>query len=145
MEKIPILVVVGPTAGGKSAYAIKKAIELGGEIISGDSMQIYREMNIGTAKPTKEEMEGMKYLFFDIDGTLKAGGYDNEYIPTSTKRAIELLRAEGHFLAIATGRSEAMARKFLKELEFENMVSDGGYGITIAGLGLRNALFHNPN
>ena len=75
----------------------------------------------------------MKYLFFDIDGTLKAGGYDNEYIPTSTKRAIELLRTEGHFLAIATGRSEAMARKFLKELEFENMVSDGGYGITIAG------------
>lgn len=75
----------------------------------------------------------MKYIFFDIDGTLKAGGYDNEYIPASTKRAIELLRSDGHFLAIATGRSEAMAHKFLRELEFENMVSDGGYGITIAG------------
>ena len=75
----------------------------------------------------------MKYLFFDIDGTLKAGGYDNEYIPQSTKRAIELLRRKDHFLAIATGRSEAMARKFREELGFENMVSDGGYGITIGG------------
>jgi hypothetical protein len=59
MEKIPLTVVVGPTAGGKSAYAIQKAIELGGEIISGDSMQIYREMDIGTAKPTKAEMDGI--------------------------------------------------------------------------------------
>ncbi len=74
-----------------------------------------------------------RYIFFDIDGTLKAGGYDNAYIPESTRRAIELLRAKGHFLAIATGRSEAMAREYMQELGFENMVSDGGYGITIEG------------
>jgi Cof subfamily protein (haloacid dehalogenase superfamily) len=74
-----------------------------------------------------------RYIFFDIDGTLKAGGYDNAYIPDSTRRAIELLRAQGHFLAIATGRSEAMARGYMQELGFENMVSDGGYGITIEG------------
>lgn len=74
-----------------------------------------------------------RYIFFDIDGTLKAGGYDNAYIPDSTRRAIELLRESGHFLAIATGRSEAMAREYVKELGFENMVSDGGYGITIEG------------
>lgn len=74
-----------------------------------------------------------RYLFFDIDGTLKAGGYDNAYIPESTCRAIEMLRANGHFLAIATGRSEAMARHYMRELGFENMVSDGGYGLTIEG------------
>lgn len=74
-----------------------------------------------------------RYIFFDIDGTLKAGGYDNAYIPDSTRRAIELLRSQGHFLAIATGRSEAMARGYMQELGFENMVSDGGYGITIEG------------
>lgn len=74
-----------------------------------------------------------RYIFFDIDGTLKAGGYDNAYIPDSTRRAIELLRANGHFLAIATGRSEAMARGYMTELGFENMVSDGGYGVTING------------
>lgn len=66
MEKIPIIVVVGPTAGGKSAYAIQKATELGGEIISGDSMQIYRLMDIGTAKPTKAEMEGIPHHLIDV-------------------------------------------------------------------------------
>lgn len=74
-----------------------------------------------------------RYIFFDIDGTLKAGGYDNAYIPESTQRAIECLRSAGHFIAIATGRSEAMARGYMYELAIENMVSDGGYGITIDG------------
>ena len=74
-----------------------------------------------------------RYIFFDIDGTLKAGGYDNAYIPESTLRALELLRAQGHFLANATGRSEAMAREYKEQLGFENMVSDGGYGVTIEG------------
>lgn len=74
-----------------------------------------------------------RYIFFDIDGTLKAGGYDNAYIPESTTRAIERLRQAGHFIAIATGRSEAMARGYMQELGIENMVSDGGYGITIDG------------
>ncbi len=66
MEKIPVIVVVGPTASGKSEYAVKKAIELGGEIISGDSMQIYRKMDIGTAKPSVEEMCGIKHHLIDV-------------------------------------------------------------------------------
>ncbi len=66
MKKIPLLVVVGPTASGKSALAIQKAKELNGEIISGDSMQIYREMNIGTAKPTVEEMEDIPHHLIDV-------------------------------------------------------------------------------
>ncbi|MBQ9138051.1 MAG: HAD family phosphatase [Alistipes sp.] len=74
-----------------------------------------------------------KYLFFDIDGTLAAGGYGNTYIPDSTKVALQRLREAGHFLAIATGRSQAMAVDYMRELGFENMVSDGGYGITING------------
>lgn len=66
MKKIPLLVVVGPTASGKSALAIEKAKELGGEIISGDSMQIYRGMNIGTAKPFPEEMCGVPHHLIDV-------------------------------------------------------------------------------
>ena len=66
MSKIPLLVVVGPTASGKSAYAIKKAIELNGEIISGDSMQIYKGMDIGTAKPSIEEMCGVPHHLIDV-------------------------------------------------------------------------------
>ena len=74
-----------------------------------------------------------RYLFFDIDGTLAAGGYGNTYIPDSAVVALEKLREAGHFLCIATGRSQAMAVDYMHELGFENMVSDGGYGATIGG------------
>ncbi|MDC7279526.1 MULTISPECIES: HAD-IIB family hydrolase [Pseudobutyrivibrio] len=72
-----------------------------------------------------------KYLFFDIDGTLAAGGYENFYIPDSTVTALQNLKKAGHFLCIATGRAQALAVDIMNELGFENMVSDGGYGITI--------------
>jgi len=78
-------------------------------------------------------MTKKRYLFFDIDGTLAAGGYGNTYIPESTKTALKKLREAGHFLCIATGRAQAMAVDYMKELGFENMVSDGGYGVTIEG------------
>ena len=63
---IPLVVIAGPTPSGKTALAIDIAKELGGEIISADSMQIYREMNIGTAKPTAEEMCGVPHHMLDI-------------------------------------------------------------------------------
>ena len=74
-----------------------------------------------------------RYFFFDIDGTLAAGPVMGRYIPESTKRALELLRRQGHFLAICTGRSHAMGEGFMDELGFSNMVSDGGNGLTIDG------------
>ncbi len=55
-EKQPLLVVAGPTASGKTSLSIRLARALGGEVVSADSMQMYREMDIGTAKPTPEEM-----------------------------------------------------------------------------------------
>ena len=64
-EKIPILILVGPTAVGKTSTSIKVAKKLNGEIISSDSMQIYKYMNIGTAKVTKEEMQGIKHYMID--------------------------------------------------------------------------------
>lgn len=60
-EKIPMLCVVGPTASGKTALAVELARQFGGEVISADSMQIYSEMQIGTARPTKEEMQGVPH------------------------------------------------------------------------------------
>lgn len=72
-----------------------------------------------------------KFFFFDIDGTLAVGTPGNQYIPVSTKLAIAKLREAGHFVAIATGRSYAMAVEHMEHLGFENMVSDGGNGITI--------------
>lgn len=76
-------------------------------------------------------MTKRKYLFFDIDGTICVGTPGKQYIPDSTREALERLRKAGHFLSIATGRSEAMARDHMRNLGFHNMVSDGGYGITI--------------
>jgi len=57
MNKIPVIVVAGPTASGKTGLAIHIAKKISGEIVNADSMQIYKYMDIGTAKPTKEERE----------------------------------------------------------------------------------------
>lgn len=66
MEKIPVIAVVGPTASGKTALAVNLAKALDGEIISADSMQIYKGMDIATAKPSKEEMGGIPHHLIDF-------------------------------------------------------------------------------
>ena len=65
-NRIKLPIVVGPTASGKSALALAIAEECGGEIISCDSMQIYRRMNVGTAKPTDEEMSRVRHHMIDV-------------------------------------------------------------------------------
>ncbi len=56
-----VIVVVGPTGVGKTRMGVALAKQFNGEVISGDSMQIYKDMDIGTAKPTKEEMQGIRH------------------------------------------------------------------------------------
>lgn len=63
MKKEKVIVICGPTASGKTALSIELAKQINGEIISADSMQIYTDMNIGTAKPEKKEMQGIRTLF----------------------------------------------------------------------------------
>lgn len=63
---IPLIILVGPTAVGKTAASIGLAKALQGEIISGDSMQVFRGLDIGTAKITAEEMEGVPHHLIDI-------------------------------------------------------------------------------
>ena len=65
MTKPKIAVLVGPTACGKTDTAVELAKKLDGEIISADSMQIYRQMTIGTAKPTQGEMQGIPHHLID--------------------------------------------------------------------------------
>ena len=65
-EKIKVIAVVGPTASGKTALSVELAKRLSGEIISCDSMQIYRGMDIGTAKVTENEMRGVPHHLIDI-------------------------------------------------------------------------------
>lgn len=66
MDKPKVIVIGGPTASGKSTLAVELAKKINGEIISADSMQIYKDMNIGTAKITKEEMQGIKHHMIDF-------------------------------------------------------------------------------
>ena len=61
-----ILCLAGPTASGKTALAVELAKELDGEVVSCDSMQVYRRMDIGTAKPSREEMQGIPHHMIDV-------------------------------------------------------------------------------
>lgn len=72
MEKPKIIVICGPTASGKTALSIQLAKKIDGEIVSADSMQIYEDMDVGTAKPSIEEMEGIKhYLIGNVSPTVR--------------------------------------------------------------------------
>ena len=72
MEKPKIIVICGPTASGKTALSIQLAKKIDGEIVSADSMQIYEDMYVGTAKPSIEEMEGIKhYLIGNVSPTVR--------------------------------------------------------------------------
>lgn len=66
MRKIPLIVIAGPTASGKTALSVEIAKAVGGEIVSADSMQIYKYMNIGTAKPTESEKQGIPHHMMDF-------------------------------------------------------------------------------
>ena len=77
-ELIPLICVVGPTASGKTSLSIDIAKEFDGEIISADSMQIYKGMDIATAKPTKEEQQGITHHlldFLDVDKAFSVAQY----------------------------------------------------------------------
>ena len=65
-KKKPLLILTGPTAVGKTALSIRLAKAVDGEIVSADSMQVYRGMDIGSAKVTKEEMDGVPHHLIDV-------------------------------------------------------------------------------
>lgn len=64
--KLPLVVVAGPTASGKTALAVELALRFGGEVVSADSMQVYRGMDIATAKPDEAEMKGVPHHLIDF-------------------------------------------------------------------------------
>ena len=78
--------IIGPTASGKTKLSIDLAKELGGEIINADSMYIYKEMNIGTAKPTKQEMSNVPHHLIDIINPI-----DDFSVATYSKLTRELI------------------------------------------------------
>ena len=91
-EVIDLIVVLGPTASGKTKYAVRLAEEIGGEIISADSRQVYRGMDIGTGKDI-EEYKNIPYYLIDI---LPAGAQYNVYdFQKDFQEAYKLIRLKG--------------------------------------------------
>ena len=66
LKKQPLIAVVGPTASGKTALAVELALYFGGEVVSADSMQVYKRMDIATAKPDEAEKKGVPHHLIDL-------------------------------------------------------------------------------
>ena len=91
--KNKIIVICGPTASGKTSLSIELAKKIDGQIVSADSMQIYDEINIGTAKPSKEEMQGIKhYLIGNVPITKR---YSVSDFKKDAEEAIEQILKDG--------------------------------------------------
>jgi tRNA dimethylallyltransferase len=112
--KLPLLVVVlGPTASGKTALSLHMAEQMQGEIVSCDSVAVYRELEIGTAKPSKEERRRVAHHLIDIAGPeelVTAGDYSR-----LAREAIAEIAARGH-LPIVVGGSGLYLRALLEGL-----------------------------
>ena len=96
-----LYVIAGPTAGGKTAAAVELAKIINGEVVSADSMQIYKEMDIGTAKPTVDEMDGIPHHMIDIISPGEAfSAADYKHLAAE---AIEDIRRRGKTPILAGG------------------------------------------
>lgn len=113
--KPPIMIVTGPTAVGKTALSIELAKTIGGEIISADSMQVYRHMDIGSAKITTEEMCGVPHHLIDI--LEPAEEFNVVMFQRLAKQALEEIYANGH-IPIVTGGTGFYIQALLYDIDF---------------------------
>ncbi|MCM1158938.1 MAG: tRNA (adenosine(37)-N6)-dimethylallyltransferase MiaA [Bacteroidales bacterium] len=115
-EKKPLIILTGPTAVGKTALSIKLAKAVGGEIISADSMQVYRFMDIGTAKIKPEEMQGVPHYLIDV---LKPTEEFNVVtFQTMAKQALQRIYEKGR-IPIVAGGTGFYIRALLYDTDFE--------------------------
>lgn len=119
-----IIVICGPTAVGKTKYAIETALRVGGEVISCDSMQLYKYMDIGSAKPTAEEQAQVKhYLVDQID---PAESFSAAKYQRLAKEAIEEVFAKGKIPVIAGGTGLYL-NALLYDMDFSAPPGDEGF------------------
>lgn len=115
---MPILSIVGPTASGKTNLAINLAQKLNGEIISADSMQIYKEFNVATAKPELSQLKLVKHHLVNVV-SVKDDFSVAEFIDLAKAAAKEILNA--HKLPILVGGTGLYVDFFLNNLQFETV------------------------
>ena len=119
--KQPLIILTGPTAVGKTALSIRLAKALDGEIISADSMQVYRHMDIGSAKITAQEMEGVPHHLIDVLDPWEE--FNVAAFQKMALQAMEGIYARGH-LPIITGGTGFYIQALLYGVEFEEDPED---------------------
>lgn len=123
-KKKPLIILTGPTAVGKTALSVKLAKVINGSIISADSMQVYRGMDIGSAKVTKEEMGGIKHYLIDV---LEP---DEEFhvvrFQQMAKEAMAEIYQEGK-IPILTGGTGFYIQSVLYDIDFTSQQEDIAY------------------
>jgi len=121
MTKPHVIFIVGPTAVGKSAFAVNLAHETGGEIVSADSMQVYKGLDLGTAKPSLKERQDIEHHMIDVaepDADYSAAEYS-----TAAQAAIDDILARGK-QPIVCGGSGLYVHSLLFELDFAGRSGD---------------------
>ena len=124
MSKPKVVVICGPTASGKTALSIELAKRINGEIISSDSMQIYKDMDIGTAKPTKEEMQGIKHYLVDFVEPNKR--YSVADFKKDAEKAIEEILKNGK-VPIIVGGTGLYVDSLIYGIEYQDIKFDEQY------------------
>lgn len=124
LSKIPVIVIVGPTAVGKTSLSIELAKKLNGEIISGDSMQVYQGLDIGTAKITPEEMDDIKHYLIDV--TDPSVPFTAAKFQSETRKWIEEIHRAGK-MPIIVGGTGLYIQSVFYDYGFGNSSEDKTY------------------
>ena len=124
MQKPKVIVICGPTASGKTALSIELAKQINGQIVSSDSMQIYKDMTIGTAKPTLDEMQGIKHYL--IDFVLPDERYSVANYKKDAKKAIKQIINDGK-TPIIVGGTGLYVDSLIYEIEYNDIELDEQY------------------
>lgn len=124
MCKPKVIIICGPTASGKTALSIELAKKINGEIISSDSMQIYKDMDIGTAKPTVEEMEGIPHHLIGFVEPDKR--YSVAEFKKDAETAIEQILAKGK-TPIVVGGTGLYVDSLIYGIEYQDVELDEKY------------------
>lgn len=124
MDKPKVIVICGPTASGKTTLGIELAKKINGEIISCDSMQIYKDMTIGTAKPLPEEMQGIKHYLIDFVSPEKR--YSVAEFKKDATKAIEEILAKGK-TPILVGGTGLYIDSLIYGIEYNDIKIDEEY------------------
>ena len=124
MDKPKVIVICGPTASGKTAMSIELAKKINGEIVSSDSMQIYKYMDIGTAKPTQEEMQGIQHYLLDFVEPNQR--YSVAEFKKDAENAIEQILAKGK-VPIIVGGTGLYVDSLIYGIEYQDIKLDENY------------------